>query len=79
MDTSANTITTMGIISNKVYDDGIIKEYFTDNPEPFVANGTTYEVIAHTPDSTLSGFQALLLKSGDQYVVAFRGTELISP
>jgi hypothetical protein len=78
MDTSANTITTMGIISNEVYADNGQK-YFTDNPGTLVANGTTYEVITHTDDSSLSGFQALLLKSGNQYVIAFRGTELTSP
>lgn len=62
MDTSANTITTMGIISNEVYDDGQVKKYFKDNPENLVANGTTYVVKDRTGDSTLSGFNALLLQ-----------------
>ncbi|MBN1839165.1 MAG: DUF2974 domain-containing protein [Campylobacterales bacterium] len=74
MDTSANTITTMGIVSNEVYADNGQK-YFTDNPGTLVANGTEYEVIDHTSDSSLNGFQALLLKSGTQYVIAFRGTD----
>ena len=38
MDTSRNTITTMGIIANEVYDDDKVKKYFTSlfsSPDPF--------------------------------------------
>lgn len=81
MDTGANTITKMGIISNEVYNTTPGKDYFSDNPDNLVANGTTYEVIAHTGDSTLSGFNALLIQdtTTGNYTIAFRGTEPLSP
>lgn len=82
MDTSANTITTMGIISDEVYNE----KYYTDDAiaKKLKIEGTTYEVVKSTGynditgDSSFSGFQALLLKSGDQYVIAFRGTDSIT-
>lgn len=80
MDTSANIITTMGIISDEIYKEKYFKdEYEHDGnlKEKFI-NGTTYKVIKHTNNSSLNGFQALLLKNKDQYVIAFRGTELAS-
>jgi len=81
MEANANTITTMGLISSEVYDNGKIKKYFIDNPKDMVLqNGTTYKVLDHTGDSTLTGFQALLLQEEGtkNYVIAFRGTELLS-
>jgi hypothetical protein len=79
MDTSAKTITTMGIISNEVYNTTPGKDYFSTYPDDMVVNGTTYKVIDHTDDSSwlTFGFEALLLqKEGtNEYVVAFRGTE----
>ncbi|WP_457743248.1 hypothetical protein [Sulfurimonas sp.] len=76
MDTSANTITTMGIISNEVYNTTKGKDYFKNNPDDMVINGTTYKVIDHTPASN-QGFNALLLQdtSTGKYVIAFRGTQ----
>ena len=71
------TITTMGIIAQKVYnsdyEDGVSGaiDYFK-NGAKLVANGTEYTVIDHTDTST--DMQALLLKNGDDYVIAFRGT-----
>lgn len=83
MDTSANTITTMGIISDEVYNE----KYYTNDAieQKIKIEGTTYEVVTSTGynditgDSSLNGFQALLLKSGSQYVIAFRGTDPNSP
>lgn len=49
MDTNANIITTMGIISDEVYKE----KYFNEETKELKANGTIYEVIAHTGDSTL--------------------------
>ena len=75
------TITTMGIISEEVYDKKYFSKFIIDSatqeliPNTLEANGTTYTVIDHTLDMSLSGFQALLLKSGGKYIVAFRGTE----
>lgn len=84
-----NTITKMGIISDEVYADKGQKyfEDLPDNPDGsknyqvLVANGTTYKVISHTGDSTLSGFNALLLQdtTTGNYTIAFRGTEPLSP
>jgi len=68
----ANTITTMGIISNEVY----ASNYFDGTWDELSANGTTYKVIDHTPASN-SGFNALLLQEEGthRYVIAFRGTQ----
>ena len=71
------TITTMGIISKEVYDDGgrnyFIDEFNVDGTKKIkTIEGTTYKVIAHT--DTTTDMQALLLESGGQYVIAFRGT-----
>jgi len=76
MDTNAQTITTMGIISNEVYNTTPSKDYFSDTPDNLIANGTTYKVLDHTP-TTDSGFNALLLQdtTTGKYVIAFRGTE----
>ena len=85
MDTSANIITTMGIISDKVYNQVVGKDYFVDLPnnpdgsrdyQLLEANGTTYKVLDHTPASN-TGFNALLLQdtSTGKYVIAFRGTQ----
>ncbi len=72
------TITIMGIISDEVYN----SDYFTLKEDGTlvkdVIEGTTYKVINHTPDATATGFQALLLESGGEYVIAFRGTEPLS-
>lgn len=82
MDTSANIITTMGIIANEVYASNK-QTYFEDLYEngekieqSLEANGTTYKVIDHTPADN-EGFNALLLKdeSTGEYVIAFRGTQ----
>lgn len=88
MDTSANIITTMGIIADEVYADkgqNYFKDLYDENGKKITqflsANGTIYEVVTSTGyndiigDSSLNGFQALLLKSGTQYVIAFRGTD----
>ncbi len=40
----ANTLVTMGIISNEVYNTTPGKDYFSDFPDKLVANGTTYTV-----------------------------------
>ncbi|ARU49074.1 Mbeg1-like protein [Sulfurospirillum diekertiae] len=88
MDTSANIITIMGIISSEVYNDNkTIIDYFTDelnddgSKKEKVIEGTTYKVINHTPNSALSGFNALLLQdtTTGNYTIAFRGTEPLSP
>src|SRR3990167_1325392 len=70
----ANTLVTMGIISDKVYNETPNVDYFVKGAI-LVANGTTYTVkdYADTP----TGMQALLLESGGQYVIAFRGTESV--
>ena len=78
----ANTITTMGIISNEVYADKNQK-YFEDElnsdgskKEVYLsANNHTYKVLEHTPPSD-TGFNALLLQDtdSDKYVIAFKGT-----
>jgi len=76
MDTSANTITTMGIISSEVYNN----DYFTLKANGILVQdtikGTNYKVIDHTPVSDTS-FNALLLQEvgTTNYVVAFRGTQ----
>ena len=85
MDTSANTITTMGIISSEVYNTTPGKDYFSDLPDNLVANGITYKVKDFA--DTSSDMQALLLETqklvdGElvgtgEYVIAFRGTESI--
>ncbi|WP_353661652.1 hypothetical protein [Hydrogenimonas sp. SS33] len=56
MDTSANIITTMGIIADEVYK----KDYF--NVDLRIIEGTNYKVLDHTDNSTYNGFEALLLK-----------------
>jgi len=70
------TITTMGLLSEIVYndkkdEDGVPINYF-EKDYTFSVNGTTYTVkdFANTPNN----MQALLLESGGQYVIAFRGT-----
>jgi len=84
MEANANTITTMGIISNEVYANKN-QPYFKDLPDnpdgsrnyqPLKANGKTYKVLDHTPASD-TAFNALLLQEdGTQnYVIAFRGTQ----
>ena len=71
------TITTMGIVANKVYNDDYVDgvqgaiNYFEKGAE-LKANGTTYTVKDYV--DTDSGMQALLLESGGEYVIAFRGT-----
>lgn len=81
MDTTAKTITTMGILSDLVYND---KKDQDGNPINFFkygaeleANGTTYKVIDFV-NKPISGLDALLLQdtTTNQYVIAFRGTEL---
>lgn len=79
MDTSANTITTMGIISGDVYNEN----YFNGKYDNLVANGITYKV-KYFADTSF-GMQDLLLESqkivdGElvgtgEYIIAFRGTE----
>ena len=68
MDTSANIITTMGIIADEVY----LKKYFNEDTKELKANGTTYKVKDHTPTDN-EAFNALLLKdeSTGEYVIAF--------
>jgi len=75
MDKNRDFITTMGIISNEVYDDDKIKKYFKEHSDPLEANNHTYKVLEHTPPSD-TGFNALLLQDtdSDKYVIAFRGT-----
>ena len=72
MNANANTITTMGIISDEVYKN---KKYFVDE-EDLKANNHTYKVLDHTP-ATDQGFNALLLQDTQtgKYVIAFRGTQ----
>ena len=74
METNANTITTMGIISDEVYK----SKYFTDDAikKGLKIEGTTYKVLDHTPASD-QGFNALLLQdtTTGKYVIAFRGTQ----
>ena len=86
MEANANTIKTMGIISNEVYNKNkAIIDYFKDDYDidgnkiiKFI-EGTTYKVLDHTGDSTLTGFNALLLQEEGtkNYVIAFRGTDSI--
>ncbi|UCM99443.1 hypothetical protein LCX93_07820 [Sulfurimonas sp. SWIR-19] len=83
MEANANTITTMGIISEEVYNNNkSIVDYFKDDYDTsgnkivkFI-RGTTYKVLDHTPASN-QGFNALLLQdtSTGKYVIAFRGTQ----
>jgi len=61
MDTNANIITNMGIISDKVYNQEKGKDYFQIGAK-LTANNTTYKVLDHTGDWSLNGFQALLLE-----------------
>lgn len=74
MEANANTLVTMGIISGEVYKE----TYF--NGDLTEIEGTTYIVKDHTPNSTLSGFNALLLQDTltGEYVIAYRGTEWYS-
>lgn len=65
-------ITTMGLLSNIVYNDNIEGINYFQKDYIFTANGTTYTVKDHI--STDSGMQALLLESNGQYVIAFRET-----
>ncbi|PSM51235.1 putative lipase [Campylobacter blaseri] len=74
MDTSANVITTMGIISDEVYSDQ--GQGYFKNKNELSANGIEYDIIDRIDNSGSDGLQALLLKNGDQYVIAFRGTEM---
>ena len=77
-------ITTMGIISDEVYNTTKGKDYFKDNPDDMIVNNQTYKVLEHTPSED-TGFNALLLEKMEQqsdgknigtgeYVIAFRGT-----
>ena len=69
MNTNRDTITTMGIISNEVYNDNkSIVDYFKDEYDTngnkiikFI-RGTTYKVLDHTDNWTINGFEALLLE-----------------
>ena len=82
MDTMVNKITTLGIISEEVYNNNkSIIDYFKDEYDAngnkiikFI-RGTTYKVLDHTPASD-QGFNALLLQDTvtGNYVIAFRGT-----
>ena len=91
MNANANTITTMGLLSQLAYlkfgeepiDKGNLINQFVD--DGIVYNlGTTYKVLDHTPPSD-QGFNALLLEETKKingkdigigkYVIAFRGTE----
>ena len=76
MNTSRDTITTMGTISNEVYNTTPGKDYFSDTPDNLIANNHTYKVLDHTP-STDTAFNALLLQEEgtNNYVIAFRGTQ----
>lgn len=72
------TITEMGLLSQMAYQSfgsdlvkGQSYHKFTDDGVVYYLD-KTYTVIDHTDTST--DMQALLLKSGDEYVVAFRGT-----
>ena len=78
------TITEMGLLSQMVYlefgKDPLIKNKFIHSftyDDVTYNLGTTYKVIDHTFDMSLSGFQALLLQdiTTGKYIVAFRGTE----
>ena len=84
MDTNANIITTMGLISNEVYNTTNGKDYFKDTPDDMIVNGKIYKVLDHKSTS-ITDFQGLLLEEIDssgkatgKYVVAFRGTESIT-
>jgi hypothetical protein len=83
METSANIITIMGIVSKEVYNSNYFVNQFNPDGTKIIKiiNDTTYEVIKHTDNSTLSGFNALLLRDTktNKYVIAFRGTEPLSP
>ena len=76
MDRSKETITTMGVIAEEVYNTTPGKDYFSDNPNDLIANGKVYEVI-DTSDPDDPGFNALLLREAgtNNYVIAFRGTQ----
>lgn len=73
MEVNANTLATMGIISDEVYKE----KYFSSEAiiKKEVLEGTTYTVVDYADTST--GMQALLLQSGGKYVIAFRGTSSI--
>lgn len=85
MDTTAKTITTMGILSDLVYNDkkdqdGNSINYFQYGAK-LEANGTTYKVIDFV-NKPISGLDAILLEKTNsqgigigEYVIAFRGTE----
>ena len=77
MEANANTIRTMGIISNEVYNSTPGKDYFNDNPDDIIIKNKTYKVLDHTGDWSSNGFQALLLQEEGtkNYVIAFRGTQ----
>jgi hypothetical protein len=73
-------ITEMGLLSQMVYKDfgitplskGSIIKSFTEGGQTYTLNNS-YEVVDFI--STSTDMQALLLKSGTQYVIAFRGTQ----
>lgn len=71
MEVNANTLATMGIISNEVYNKTQGEDYFVKGAT-LEANGTTYTVVDFA--DTATDMQALLLQSGGEYVIAFRGT-----
>jgi len=73
MDSRANIITTMGIISNEVYDESYFKNDAIENHKKI--SGTNYTVIDYESTS-ITDFQALLLQEDNtnNYVIAFRGT-----
>ena len=70
-----DTITTMGELSQKVYNDEKGVNYFQVG-KTFKANNHTYKVLDNTPASD-QGFNALLLQDivTGKYVIAFRGTQ----
>lgn len=76
MDTSANTITTMGLLSSIVYNDNIEGINYFQKDYIFTTNSITYKVLAHE-STIITDFQGLLLQEvgTENYVVAFRGTE----
>ena len=67
-----DTITTMGIISDEVYNN----DYYNGKFDKLKANNHIYKVLDHT-DPNDQGFNALLLQdtSTGKYVIAFRGTQ----
>lgn len=75
MNNLENSIALYGKISNLVYDDSL----FTTNVNSITVDNKEYEIIDWIDDSIsssnlfASGFQAILLKNWNEYVIAFRG------